>query len=395
MMNVKNREYNQLYEKILKNIIICSIIQLVCIASTITVGTIQKKHYNNIINYNYETISTINNLNISINQLNKTVCNYADNLNPYEDYSHEIDYLAESITEYITMLEEKMQFFSQKGQDTLCNIILSSEKLISTVNGIKEALDNHEQITTKQIEELINEPINIIGKESDMLLITVYMNKERTQNNIYILSLISIIVNIIAFIAVLTSIRISFILVKKNGQRMVELQEKANQEIRDSRKTAYTDSLTKLWNRKYTEKKVNGFIKSGESGCLFMMDMDNFKLVNDTYGHIAGDNVLKSFANTMKQNARKEDICCRIGGDEFMLFLRGASREKAEVVVKRLLSSAEANLKTVEGGNHVTVSIGISILDDTIKTFKDLYDQADEALYGIKKNGKNGYCFYS
>ena len=395
MMNVKNREYNQLYEKILKNIIICSIIQLVCIASTITVGTIQKKHYNNIINYNYETISTINNLNISINQLNKTVCNYADNLNPYEDYSHEIDYSAESITEYITMLEEKMQFFSQKGQDTLCNIILSSEKLISTVNGIKEALDNHEQITTKQIEELINEPINIIGKESDMLLITVYMNKERTQNNIYILSLISIIVNIIAFIAVLTSIRISFILVKKNGQRMVELQEKANQEIRDSRKTAYTDSLTKLWNRKYTEKKVNGFIKSGESGCLFMMDMDNFKLVNDTYGHIAGDNVLKSFANTMKQNARKEDICCRIGGDEFMLFLRGASREKAEVVVKRLLSSAEANLKTVEGGNHVTVSIGISILDDTIKTFKDLYDQADEALYGIKKNGKNGYCFYS
>ena len=125
------------------------------------------------------------------------------------------------------------------------------------------------------------------------------------------------------------------------------------------------------------------------------MDMDNFKKVNDVYGHIAGDNVLIAFARAMKDSTREGDICCRAGGDEYMLFCKNVTAEQAHIIANKVMVKAHHYLLQVEGGKEVTLSIGGCLITPDIKDFKTLYDRADEALYNIKADGKNGFQLYS
>ncbi len=92
-------------------------------------------------------------------------------------------------------------------------------------------------------------------------------------------------------------------------------------EVSDIKSKSFQDALTGLWNRAYTEEKVSEMLNNGVKGALFMMDMDNFKAINDNYGHIAGDGTLKAFADTLRKYAGEDDVVCRIGGDEFMTFV--------------------------------------------------------------------------
>ena len=87
--------------------------------------------------------------------------------------------------------------------------------------------------------------------------------------------------------------------------------EKKTREVSDIKSKSYQDVLTGLWNRAYTENAVNEMISQGKKGALFMLDMDNFKAVNDNYGHIAGDETLKIFAGTLKKFAGEGDVLCR------------------------------------------------------------------------------------
>ncbi len=110
-----------------------------------------------------------------------------------------------------------------------------------------------------------------------------------------------------------------------------ELSDKLEQktkEVTDIKAKSCQDALTGLWNRSHTEEVVNELLSSGESGALMMIDMDNFKAINDTYGHIAGDQVLKMFAETLREFSDEGDVLCRIGGDEFVVFLKGETSKK-------------------------------------------------------------------
>ncbi len=97
--------------------------------------------------------------------------------------------------------------------------------------------------------------------------------------------------------------------------------------LSDIKAKYYQNTLTGLWNRAYTENAVNEMISQGKKGALFMLDMDNFKAVNDNYGHIAGDETLKIFAGTLKKFAGEGDVLCRIGGDEFMIFVKDVTKK--------------------------------------------------------------------
>ena len=106
--------------------------------------------------------------------------------------------------------------------------------------------------------------------------------------------------------------------------------EQKTKEVSDIKSKSRQDALTGLWNRAHTEETVDNLIKDGAKGALLMIDMDNFKAINDNYGHIAGDKVLKMFADTLKQYSKDDDILCRIGGDEFVVFLNGMT-SKSEI----------------------------------------------------------------
>ena len=159
---------------------------------------------------------------------------------------------------------------------------------------------------------------------------------------------------------------------------------------------AYKDSLTDLSNRKVLENYIASH--KDEKGYFLLLDLDNFKLVNDTYGHVVGDSVLVKLAGVFKDITDKNDIVLRIGGDEFAIFLPGErDREELKGFVRRLIATAEfevSDLIADYSDFKVSVSVGIASKPGDANDFEDLYSDADKALYYVKQNGKRGYHFF-
>ncbi|MGN1119977.1 MAG: diguanylate cyclase domain-containing protein, partial [Oscillospiraceae bacterium] len=172
--------------------------------------------------------------------------------------------------------------------------------------------------------------------------------------------------------------------------------EQKTLEVSAMKNKSQQDALTGLWNRAHTEEAVNELISSGVHGALMMIDMDNFKAINDNYGHIAGDQTLKMFADTLRSYSYEGDILCRIGGDEFVVFVKDVS-SKSELGNRAsdIISDLCYKLEQCKFDTNSSVSIGIAQTPDDGTEFNKLYNCADKALYYVKQNGKNSYHFYS
>lgn len=168
------------------------------------------------------------------------------------------------------------------------------------------------------------------------------------------------------------------------------------QEVSDMKKKSRQDPLTGLWNRVYTEDAINRMLDEGTQGALFMIDMDNFKAINDHYGHMAGDHTLRIFADTLRKYAKDEDVLCRIGGDEFITFIKDES-SKSNIAnhAADIISNICYKLEECRFDTNCSVSIGIAQCPEDGTDFNSLYYAADKALYYVKQNGKNSYHFYS
>ena len=172
--------------------------------------------------------------------------------------------------------------------------------------------------------------------------------------------------------------------------------EQKTREVSVIKDKSNQDALTGLWNRIYTEETVNDLISRGSKGAAFMIDIDNFKDINDNYGHIAGDRFLKMFADTLREFSSEGDVLCRIGGDEFFVFLKDMhtrdelSKRAADIIAGLRNKMAENGYET---GSSVSVGIAQTPEDGT--EFEKLYNSADKALYHVKQNGKNDYHFFS
>lgn len=161
---------------------------------------------------------------------------------------------------------------------------------------------------------------------------------------------------------------------------------------------ANIDQLSGILNKTATETLISGILDEAAdstSNALFIMDIDNFKSINDNYGHATGDRVIREFAAELKKTFREIDVSGRIGGDEFMVFLRyvediGIITEKA----KQISEAAARASSAAEGMPDITVSIGCSRHPADGLTFSQLYEKADKALYTTKRNGKNGFTLY-
>lgn len=161
---------------------------------------------------------------------------------------------------------------------------------------------------------------------------------------------------------------------------------------------AQKDSLTGLYNKGTAQELCKDYLKhegKDRIHAYFIIDVDNFKGINDTFGHICGDEILKKVSELICNPFREDDVIGRIGGDEFTVFVKNIPSElviqkKAEEIQKAF--SKIRNIK--EYPISVSCSIGISIYPKDAKTFEELYQKADIALYKVKEKGKNGYCLY-
>lgn len=157
---------------------------------------------------------------------------------------------------------------------------------------------------------------------------------------------------------------------------------------------ASQDSLTKLLNRRGAGEQIRACIAKGiKSGALFMLDLDNFKTVNDEMGHPEGDKLLQETGEILKNEFRTNDIVARLGGDEFLIFAPEMANidlieEKAKSICKKL----HRTLASPNGSKIKTsTSIGIAIFPKDGEDDEELYENADKALYEAKKSGKNKY----
>jgi diguanylate cyclase len=153
------------------------------------------------------------------------------------------------------------------------------------------------------------------------------------------------------------------------------------------------DELTGVYNRRYLLEMLhhekNRTDRGGAGFCVCILDLDHFKRINDSYGHPVGDEVLKTFANTVQPLLRSTDFFARYGGEEFLLFLPQTSLEMAQHCVKRIQDAlVEASFEGMPAGGRVTASIGVAqyYLQETVPA---LIERADKALYRAKQNGRN------
>ena len=170
---------------------------------------------------------------------------------------------------------------------------------------------------------------------------------------------------------------------KKNMQRLI--------------RQADSDPLTGLLNRAAMERNISSFLAGeGLDGrhALLMLDFDNFKAVNDTLGHARGDQLLVSFANGVRRLFRSGDYLSRIGGDEYMLFIKNTGEDNVAQDKAEALREEMAGLSR-KLGIPVSISVGIAIYARDGDTFEKLYRAADEALYRVKRSGKNAISFFS
>jgi len=165
------------------------------------------------------------------------------------------------------------------------------------------------------------------------------------------------------------------------------------------KKTAITDGLTGVFNHRYFYERFKRELDWSKHHelpvSLLMIDIDNFKKYNDTYGHVAGDKLLKIIADILRFCTRDEDIIARYGGEEFAVLLMGVGKKVACKIAERIRESidSESYLDPNENYGPVTVSIGVSSCPEDAKTVAELVNLADKALYISKKNGKNQVSF--
>jgi len=160
------------------------------------------------------------------------------------------------------------------------------------------------------------------------------------------------------------------------------------------------DSLTDLPNRvlfsQMLELTINASRRYDRRFALLFVDLDRFKIVNDTLGHDAGDLLLKAVAERLQQCSRSSDVVARLGGDEFVVLAQGvADREQAAAAARKILSTVLQPVTIRERECRVTASIGICLFPADAEDEHTLMKQADSAMYHAKEEGKNNYQFYS
>jgi len=193
----------------------------------------------------------------------------------------------------------------------------------------------------------------------------------------------------------------------ENAKLYANLEERVISRTQDLRKAnekltllATTDSLTNSLNRRHflerSKQEVERALRFNRPAIVLMMDIDNFKKVNDTYGHAVGDEALRQVANISKSNLREQDLFGRMGGEEFAIFAPENTINEGLQLAERIRRSiAQTAIQAPPESFQITVSIGITVITQTYDTIEQLLQLADKGLYQSKETGKNRVSAYS
>lgn len=167
----------------------------------------------------------------------------------------------------------------------------------------------------------------------------------------------------------------------------VKMREAKNTQILEMERD--TDKLTGLLNKSAMEKRISDLLADGRQGALVVMDIDDFKHINDTYGHAFGDIVLQHTAECIRKTVPPESLCGRFGGDEYVLFLPDVSDGELEILLNTLMQQLRMEIVSPDPTDLFGVSLGAVMCPAPGKGYRELFQCADKALYEAKTAGKN------
>jgi diguanylate cyclase (GGDEF)-like protein len=181
----------------------------------------------------------------------------------------------------------------------------------------------------------------------------------------------------------------------RSGTRILQLQDALLQAHEKLQYEAAHDGLTGVWNRRaildLLKKEVERHHRNGESLGIIMADVDHFKRINDSYGHLAGDTVLREIVARIAQSMRSYDLVGRFGGEEFLVVVPGCATSEVVASAERIRNFiAGQPIKTAAGDLSVTLSLGaVSVRADSVFDYEAVLHAADTALYRAKANGRD------
>lgn len=265
----------------------------------------------------------------------------------------------------------------QKGYEG--DIVRAKSQIANQNSGLMEAIAGEEERTLVYVPIQINEWFLMAGINQDYV--------DRAENQYWRQTSVML----YQLLGVMAVFLVAFFVINMFAKKRAEEKDKLLQEKAD------TDLLTGLTNKLATERKIKEYMRDhpNKLAMLFVLDIDNFKKINDTMGHAFGDEVLRSLGRQIGAVFRVTDIIGRTGGDEFMIFLKFLQTDE------NTLKEAQKLVTFFEGfvaGEYVkysaTASIGAAVYPTHGSDFESLYKSADKALYKAKKRGKNQLAFY-
>lgn len=300
---------------------------------------------------------------------------------------------------FFVMLDENYEIISSQGENEAYLSDGNIKDVISrhATNANKQAIKSMgidfknkqpgAQVVTidDDVRSLCYAPVEVgdfyfmIGVENDYVLNTGHGYYAEPTN---MLSAMIIAIGVFFVLVVI----INFIVKLVDRKQKSELQQKAD-----------TDLLTGLTNKAATIRMIKEYMAQNPNGTgvLFVIDIDNFKKINDTMGHAFGDEVLKELGHQLRSMFRAMDVVGRFGGDEFMVFMTDV---KDPVAIKRNGDRLREFFRNFKAGEYVkysvTASIGAAVFSEDGKDFESLFRTADKAVYVVKKRGKNDVAFY-
>ncbi|WP_232697462.1 diguanylate cyclase domain-containing protein [Brevibacillus daliensis] len=308
----------------------------------------------------------------------------------------------ERLNEKFLESEKRYKFALEATNDVVFEIDLTSEKVIVD----EQKFTNLYQVpfNSRYWKAVFTLGMTIVhpeDRENFMQLLNLEHMKQSIQEGNEVLTLDYRIKNIehgyIWVRATMVPIKDSTGMCTKLIGSIKNINEKKKKDL-EMQKLSQKDGLTGLTNKMHTEMAINEYINRSDTdkkGALMIIDLDNFKAVNDNLGHLFGDAVLTDIAEKIQKLFRSTDIIGRIGGDEFVVFLKG--NNSPEVITKSADKLMDEFRRTYAGEKRnykISGSVGIALYPEHGESYTELFRNADSALYFAKKQGKDSYCMF-
>lgn len=254
------------------------------------------------------------------------------------------------------------------------------------------------EMEQRPVYRLVMPNMAFIGGDSEQLLLMTdaapYVKNEKR------LLVTALMTSAIAILFALFIARaIYFSAINRSREEKERLEGLVKERTHEIEMLSKTDALTGLWNRGYLEEMLDLEFKRARrymhTMAIMVIDLDHFKKINDTYGHMGGDEVLRETARRLKECLRETDFIGRYGGEEIVLIMSEASLETALETGQKIRSVIEAEPVIFgETTIPVTASIGVSLLNPEHESYEEIFSEADDALYISKKEGRNRVTLY-